>query len=232
MMHIKYFQSEPKISPFAPEWYYEFGEDKIDDVDFKELSKFLLEKEKELLSKPLPYDFNIVDAYTGLGENSVTSRWGSYNLLAFDHPEIKKLRNNIFVKYISFMDAVGVERDTVFIQCWFNVLRKGQDIKAHIHSINPYCYLGGHITVQCDNTSTVYINPINQINEPQIYESPNEVGRITFFQQNIPHYTTIHNGDAERISIAFDIVMKDGIDFTKPASQNLILLDEITEGNF
>ena len=231
-MQIKYFQSEPKVSPFAPEWYYTFGEDKIEDVNFQELSKFLLQKEKELIQTPLPYDFTVVDAYTGLGENSVTSRWGSYNLLSFDNPEIKKIRNNIFVKYLSFMDAVGIERSDVYIQCWFNVLRKGQSIKPHIHSTGPYCYLGGHITVQSEHTETVYINPINQINEPQEYKSLNEIGKITFFQQNIPHYTTIHDGESERISIAFDIVMKEGIDFTKPASKNMILLDEITQGNF
>ena len=49
MMEIKYFQSEPKISPFAPEWYYQFGEDTIDTVDFSKIAKIVLANEKIML---------------------------------------------------------------------------------------------------------------------------------------------------------------------------------------
>ena len=63
--------------------------------------------------------------------------------------------------------------------------------------------------VQCSNTSTIYINPVNQINDPEEYISINEVGKITLFQNCIPHYTTKHEDDTERISIAFDLFVHD-----------------------
>ena len=84
-------------------------------------------------------------------------------------------------------------------------MRKGEKIKPHIHGIDPTTYLGGHICVQCDDTSTHYLNPINQINDPLTYESTNEVGKITLFQNNIPHYTDMHDSDKERVTIAFDL---------------------------
>ena len=86
-------------------------------------------------------------------------------------------------------------------------MKKGEQIKPHIHGTEPNIYLGGHICVQCDNTSTHYINPVNQINEPEIYSSNNEVGKITLFQNCIPHYTDIHKGNKERITIAFDLAL-------------------------
>ena len=42
---------------------------------------------------------------------------------------------------------------------------------THLHEVDSVCYLGGHITVQCDDTYTGYINPINQINKPDVHKS-------------------------------------------------------------
>ena len=38
-------------------------------------------------------------------------------------------------------------------------------------------------------------------------ESKNEIGKIILFQSNIPHYTTVHKSEKERITIAFDLMM-------------------------
>ena len=56
--------------------------------------------------------------------------------------------------------------------------------------------------------STYYINPINQINEPEIYKSENKIGKITLFQNNIPHYSDEHKFNEKRITIAFDLSLK------------------------
>ena len=87
-------------------------------------------------------------------------------------------------------------------------MRNGDQIKPHLHNIGPTCYLGGHICVQCDDTSTYYINPINQINDPMTFESKNRVGKISIFPNNIPHYTDIQKSDKERITIAFDLMIE------------------------
>ncbi len=202
------FKSEPKQTFFAPEWDYYLFEKKINKINFTNLANFILSKEKEILKLPVRKDDNnkFTDGYTGLGEKSTTARFDKYNVLNWNNEDVKKIKDEILsfhkdiLKY--FRQPMPNE---LYINCWANIMRKGEKIKPHIHGITPTTYLGGHICVQCDGTSTHYLNPINQINDPLTYESTNEVGKITLFQNNIPHYTDMHDSDKERITIAFDL---------------------------
>jgi len=204
------FKSLPKKNYFAPEWDYYIIENIIKKVNFKSLSKFLLKKEKELLkiTKPI-LKASTIDGYTGLGENSITSRYASFNVFNFKNKELYKISKEIINIHKILLNFLKIETPkNLWIQCWFNVMRKGEFIKPHIHSFDPSTYLGGHICVQVQNTHTKYINPINQLNDQEIYTSENEVGKITLFQNNIPHFTNIHNCDKERITIAFDLALE------------------------
>jgi len=223
-IYIRSFQSSPPQTPFAPSWKYFLGDEWIRDVDFEILSQFILEKEKEIVNSFPPSKNNLsVDGYTGLGANSLTSRFNSYNLLKYDTQEVKQLQKEIARVHKEFINSLSVvNKDKIWIQCWANVLRDGEAIKPHLHSVHPFTYLGGHITVQCNESSTVYINPINQINDPELFKIKNEVGKITLFQNNIPHYTTPHKGLKERITVAFDMIY----DSFPVDKTNMILLDE------
>jgi len=222
------FKSEPAISPFAPEYHYIFAENKIVNVDFKKIASIILEKEKTIIESTSPTS----DAYTGLGDDSLTSRWKSFNVFAWSEPEIEKLKSQIYLRYLEFLKAYNVPRSNVKIQCWANVLREGGEINPHIHSTGKWAYLGGHVTVQCEDTYTVYINPINQINDPETYNSRNEVGKITFFQHNIPHFTTPHYSTTglERITIAFDLSMEEFVNSfdhnAHPEWNNYVVFDD------
>jgi len=204
------FKSKPKNNFFAPEWDYYLFELNTNKVDFKNLTKYILDKEKDILD--LPYTVKngkISDGYTGLGKKSTTIRFNQYNVFLWENQNITMLKNiiinfhNNIIEY--FKQPITQE---LYIQSWVNIMRKGEKIQPHMHDVKPDTYLGGHICVQCNNTSTHYINPINQINEPEIYSSKNEVGKITLFQNNIPHFTDLHNSDNERITIAFDLSLK------------------------
>mgnify|MGYP005739396293 FL=1 len=61
---------------------------------------------------------------------------------------------------------------------------------------------GFHITIETENTSTIYHNPFDP---KQIIEVPNKIGAITLFPNFIPHQTTTYEGGDVRISIAGDI---------------------------
>ena len=86
------------------------------------------------------------------------------------------------------------------------IMRFGEKIQPHMHSVQNSCYLSAHFTVQCNDTSTCYINPINTLNEPEIYEEKNKAGSFSIFPSYIPHYTTRHYSFKPRITIAMDIV--------------------------
>ena len=206
-MKFKRFVSGPPISPYAPMWDFRVGTSLCEDIDTNSLSEFLLSKEKEVKRLPITVkDGKATDGYTGLGTNSTTSRFGHYHLFKWNHPEIKKLRSNIAKNVIDFNDECGNKTpNKLWIQCWYNVLRFGQKIKPHNHSITPDSYLSGHFNVQVDDTSTVYMSPINQLNDPDVIDIKNRVGDLTLFPSYIFHRTTPHYSLKPRITIAFDL---------------------------
>lgn len=202
------FRSKPRKTFFAPEWNYFIFEYFLTNINFKHLSSLILKEKKSILRLPVSFK-ETVDGYTGLGKNSTTARYLEYNVLKWEDNEIEKIKNQIikFHNRILILTKQPLVNE-LYAQCWVNILNKGQKINPHLHSVGPNTYLGGHICVKCTNTSTKYINPIQQINEPEVYSSKNEVGKITLFQNNIPHYTDTHNSDDERITIAFDLVLE------------------------
>jgi hypothetical protein len=203
------FKSEQKRTPFAPEYNYYFIEGFIKNVDFNCLTKFLLKKEKEIIKLSLTNKNNISDGYTGLGNNSTTARHDKFNIFLWKNKEIEKIKKNIIKFHNIFLKELNLDiPKNLYIQCWYNVMRKGEQIKTHIHSVSENSYLGGHVCVNVENTKTSYINPVNQIQDPQIYHSENKIGKITLFQNCIPHFTDIHQSNKERITIAFDLALE------------------------
>ena len=207
MMKLKGFRSSPPLTSYAPSWDFNIGTSICDDIDIKSFSKFLLRKEREIKKLPLSiHDEKYTDGYTGLGKNSTTSRWKIFNLLTWDYPEVKKLKTNIIRNIIEYNRLLG--NDTpyeLYGYCWYNVLRYRQKIKPHQHGAHSRTYLSGHFNVQVGNTSTCYLCPVNQINDPDVIDVKNEAGHMTIFPSYINHYTTPHSSFRPRITIAFDI---------------------------
>tara|TARA_X000000368_G_scaffold20313_1_gene15931 strand:- start:273 stop:932 length:660 start_codon:yes stop_codon:yes gene_type:complete len=207
-MKFEGFRSQPPISPYAPFWDFRVGTSKCDDIDVNSLSQFLLSKEKEIKKLPSSRDTNgkKIDGYTGLGTNSITSKFAYYNLLTWSHPKIRKLKSNIVENLFKYNTECGNETpQELYVQCWYNVLRFGQKINPHMHSISPDCYLSGHFNVQVNDTSTCYMSPINQLNDPDVIDIKNKDGDMTLFPSYIFHYTTPHYSFKPRITIAFDL---------------------------
>ena len=222
--------SQPPKTPFAPVWSWVMGEDYIKDIDFTKIAEIILSKEKQIIRDNPSTEPNVYDGGTGLGNESLTSKYRAFNIFSWQEEEIQKLKIQIFNMYLEFMKLCDTPRRKTWIQCWANVLRDGQKINPHVHNIGSYCYLGGHICVQCTDSSTVYINPMstyqlpfNQLENLDLKFSKNEVGKFTMFQQNIPHYTTTHLGNSERITIAFDLIVNPD----RSNSRHLILFDNL-----
>ena len=202
------FISKPPVSPYAPQWDFRVGTSLCEDIDTNSLSEFLLSKEKEVKKLPTSVDRSgaETDGYTGLGSNSTTAKFQHYNILTWSHPEITKLRSNIAKKLLEYNSECGVKTpNVIYIICWYNVLRFGQKIKPHHHSLDPDCYLSGHFNVQVNDTSTGYMSPVNQINDSNMVDIKNIPGELTLFPSHIFHYTTPHYSFKPRITIAFDL---------------------------
>lgn len=216
------FESDQPQTPFAPQWSWKVGEKLISKgrVNTDSLRDYILEKEKEIIAKHPPDS----DGQTGLGAKSLTARFKYYNAMEWDHPEIKNLKKEIVKFHKQFVkQAIGVGYNPpkgIRIRCWANVMRRGERIKKHLHSLHPHTYIGGHFTVACNETATIYVNPFDHSDEQSIlrrvkngetlssqslYPAENVVGKLTFFPNYVPHMTTPHRSDEERITMAFDL---------------------------
>ena len=179
--------------------------EKLSQVDYYNLKEEILQKEKDIIGK---YDYQH-DNNTGLGKYSLTSRSKDYNLLEFDCAG--ELRKDIRLLHDEFIEGLGFNfNGKIFVQCWANVMRKGQRIKKHCHGFGQYAYLSGHLCVQVNEdlypTSTHYYNPYAV--EP--WSSPNANNKMTIFPSWLKHDTDRVEDDVERITIAFDIFDESG----------------------
>ena len=206
----RYVSLEPK-TPYAPTWDFYIGKCNL-NINLSNLAKTCLEMEEKILDLPIikfkdengeEYFF---DGYTGLGKDSTTARSWLYNLFDWNTPETNSLKEQFKSKLDEYNTLLSNPIPKVYYsQCWYNVLRTGQKINPHLHSTNESSYLSAHFTVQCNDTSTVYINPVNQLNDPQIIEEKNKPGNLTIFPMYVPHYTTEHLSDTPRTTIAMDV---------------------------
>ena len=200
-MNFEMMRSSPPQTPYAPIWDYSLGVSLCKDINLSKLSKTCLQKEREILK--LPY---YTDGYTGLGKRSTTSRFVYYNVLEWKTEETQRLKSNIARGLIEYNNHFKNDTPSIWVRCWVNILRWGQYIKPHLHQSNSKCYLSGHFNVQCGDTSTVYMNPIDhQVSDSEHLKRKNVLGELTIFPSYVYHYTTKHYSFKPRITIAFDL---------------------------
>ena len=215
----RYYSGEP-ITPFAPFWDYTIAICKL-DIDLASMKELILKKEKEIIEEYTKDKFPLVDGGTGLGLDSLTSRFKYFNLLTWDHPACKQLHESIRSLHLKYhWELLKMDPPDLKIRCWANVLRKGERIKKHVHAIHPGSYLSGHFCVSTIDSSTKYVPPYKTDNVD--IEIENVSGEMTLFPTCLPHYTTVTKSDEPRITIAFDIIPIQGV--TPYDNENLIIL--------
>lgn len=195
MSQVILFENDEPKTIFAPiyKWHMYEGEVKVGDI-----RDTILSKEKEVInSHEYESDWN-----TGLGKDSMTSRSSSYNLLKWEEADhIRDIIRNSHDNLITTIDP-NMWEDKIYVQCWANVLRKGQKIKPHQHWNSKYTYLGGHICLDDYETQTYYINPYTK----KTFDTKNLKGKVYLFPNWLGHYTDTYEGDDVRVTIAFDII--------------------------
>ena len=110
------FQSQDPETPFAPSWDYIIG-CKQTDIDTSELAKVILDQEKKILEQDPDGSFeytNYSDGSTGLGKDSLTSRYSFYNLLEWDYSVCKQLYENIRIFHNEYLyGTIGQKKKNI-----------------------------------------------------------------------------------------------------------------------
>ena len=169
------------------------------DINVDKLAKKILNNEPKIIKKypakgiDLKYDF---DGNTGLGSNSLTSRSCHFNILDWwGTGSLRRWMRDGYEKYHNIQDT------PLYVQCWANVMRKGDQIKPHKHEswdgTSPVSHLCGHLSVQVDGSTSTYYDGSPILNKN---------GQMTFFPAHTFHWTDRYENNSERITVAFDIL--------------------------
>ena len=156
------------------------------------------------------------DGLTGLGLDSVTAKFGMYNLLGMQLPELEDLLLFLRMSYINFMCSNTTQSDLrlghrnsrirdCHIVCWLNILRKGQSIEKHAHGINSLAYLSGHVSLDTYPSTTNFYIPYDH---RVIHRYPNIKGTVTIFPSYLPHNVDVYEGDGLRVTLGFDLYLQ------------------------
>ena len=199
---LKTFKSDPPKNFFAPSWCFYFYESTIPINLINNLKEIVLNEENNIICQ---YPNVNHDGGTGLGINSLTARFSETNLLSWNYIACQELYKFISQSYNSFLKELKLTQPA-YISAWANVVRRGQKIQPHWHSCFPDSYLGGHLVLTDNNTSTIYQNPYNP---NDLWEFKNVSGNLTFFPNHLIHWTTINQTTTPRITIAFDILTEE-----------------------
>ncbi len=179
------WKSEPPLTPFAPSYTHYFTERKIfSKKECKEWNTFLVKQEQILLDK---FRTSTGDGQTGLGVTSITSRFRDFNTLKFDFHLVSKLKTEIFkgIKTILSISDNTNWQETLYANCWFNVLRQAEGMNMHSHGHHKNSFYGFHLTINATETFTSYFNPIKF--EEETFHVPNKIGYLTLFPNIVPH---------------------------------------------
>jgi len=197
------WKSNPPLTPFAPSYTYYFLEKKIfSEEECKEWNDYLLKQEPILLDK---FRTSTGDGNTGLGSSSITTRFHDFNLLQFDFHLVEHLKTKILDGVCQLLEISGNKswQETLYANCWFNVLRQSQSMDIHCHGYNKNSFYGFHLTIRAKETFTSYYHPCKF--QEEAFHVPNNIGILTLFPSFVPHGVTPNNHEIPRISIAGDI---------------------------
>ena len=198
------WKSDPPLTPFAPSYSYHFTDKKIfSEEECKEWSDYLLKQEKILLDKYRTAPMG--DGGTGLGDTSITSRFPHFNLLNSDFYLVSELKTQLLngIKTILSVSDNTSWQETLYANCWFNVLRQTEGMNIHTHGCHKNSFYGFHLTITAIETFTSYYNSIKF--EEEYFHVPNKIGYLTLFPNSIPHSVSPNRYVTPRISIAGDI---------------------------
>ena len=207
VVKVHQLKNEPPETQYAPLWDFVIAE-KETDLDVDELGYIILSKEKEIIEEYPEGWANqpVHDGYTGLGTDSLTSRFKYFNVLKWDYPVCKQLHKQIIEFHDEYVQGTRKPRlNNLKIRCWANVMSKGDKIPKHHHGSFAHSYLSGNFAIKCEDTSTNYFHPYDN---NEMYPIKNKPGHMHLFPSWLPHDTSMHKGDSERVIIAFDIYLE------------------------
>jgi hypothetical protein len=200
-MIVHRLKSLHPVTSISPKWDIPIFQTQWNDVEkIDKIRNFLIEIEPRILDIKTHHD-----ADTGLGKDSVTSRFSLYNLFDFTNecPELDELLTFLRESYLNFCYLEQLEIQDLEMTLWYNIVRQGHGIDEHKHGAGNNVYLSGNMHLDnYPHTTTYYRAPID---ENHIFPAENTKGGLTLFPSYVPHGVNKNEKEELRLSIAFDL---------------------------
>lgn len=144
-----------------------------------------------------------------------TSLYNSYNLLLYPLEGFYELYTEIQTVFhdILIHNKMNDNNTKYYIQCWLNYYKKGEFINWHAHW-DPECKSWhGFYCVDVEDSYTSYMIPNNN----EVINIKSENNKIVISKSDgDKHKSSIWQYDIPRITIAFDIIPREHIEFQDP----------------
>lgn len=200
--------------------------DESDELN-RGLARIITEMEQKVISKGKPTEV------AGL-EEGLTTHWMEYNVLNWDFPECRTLRDMVLDGVRSYFALLGSPDDPRFricgISCWANILRYGQSLSIHHHDPGfvsaHYCVQSGRAKDKWSNAKesgyTRYFRPgfversmggeqagpTSPWDSDWLLSQPPTEGLLFFFPSYVRHEVRPNLEDRPRLSIAMDFYIE------------------------
>lgn len=212
-MGVNWLSSERPNTKFAPNLQAPFyiAADGNDEL-IGELVTEILELEEQITNETLVSEVprSVLDPYPYTQHWKQHSIFWDKSVLDGEHlvrfamtSTMEKLFHIIRKQYLIFLKEMNYPRVKIYIHGWANVLRNSQWISQHYHQNSADAYLSGTYYLTTVDTHLKLINPLKLDFADMI---PTKKGTIVMFPSYVPHESSVYNGTALRISIAFDLV--------------------------
>ena len=150
-----------------------------------------------------------------LSGNNFFGEWTKYNIFDWKEPCIQVLRHKIYQSYVDYCKAIDVpvlDREDILIRGWAVRLEPGEPIGMHSHSLHENTFVSGNMSLDDYPTSTDYWIPLFSLYHGP-YECPNKKGNVALFPSWLQHGVANNMTGEVRFSLAFDMFVKDSIEF-------------------
>ena len=127
--------------------------------------------------------------------------WEDYNIFKWEYPVIQKLKEELAEIYSSYMAALDLPKEKVWIRGWAVALTSGEAVTQHCHAYHENTYLSANIAL-CNDTVTEYIIP-HLTSYYGSWKAQNLPGRLTMFPSWVEHY--VAPVEKPRYSIGIDL---------------------------
>lgn len=198
----------PRTTSFSPSIRIPFWTSYMEEDLIKPFIQKLVEYENKVVAN---YDGMSRGAGTGLSNISMTTQHHTYNLFSWtEDPFMNQLKKEVTRAVRDMWDLKeGGPLPSIYGKCWANVLRKSEKINRHVHKTHEGSFLSGHVTLQHQNTSTMYEYVFF---DHIVNRNANETGKITVFPSYVYHWTSVYECEImPRITLGFDILLEEGL---------------------